>query len=287
MPVCITCIAALGLFPAVVQAENPSVVTLLPPSEVDELAYQVGREQGAGIESIEVVSTTLGAATTAISPSVILPGAPTTEPVVLIVMHGYFILGDASVPPCASAPTGKVLGLVAKQGSGFVTETSLNDGSPDLEALGSVEAVPVPEGIPRQGVPRQEEQPASCTDRLSLEPTGTGGPVVQSHSSSEIPTSGPASAGSVLDVTVAGGKGGRGRLRRAQATVVVRNGTTTASYKGSRLSLHLVPARYQLSAELRFSVKGQRMHCPRRSVVLRPATVMSVTLHCPVGRSED
>jgi hypothetical protein len=273
-PVCIVCISALGLFPTAGRAEGSSVVSLLPPGEVAELARSHA-QGGSGIESIEAVSTTLGAATQASEPSA-TPGAgfPATEPVVLIVMHGYFILGDVSVPPCAPTPTGTVLGLVAEQGSGVVTETSLTDGSPDLETLGTVEIIPVPEGIPHQVTP-VTEQP-TCTVQRHIEPVGPSGPVnppPSSNGKQEAPNS-------TLDITVASGKGRHSRLRRVRVTVSVRDGATTASYSGRKLSLHLAPARYQLWAEVRSQSNGQKLQCPRRSVALTSATVTHITLHC-------
>jgi hypothetical protein len=290
----------ISLFPTAVQAENPSVVSLLSHEneghkvsgleEVDELASRNTREEGSSIESIEAVGTTLGAAATALDPSTILgPSIPTAEPVVLIVMHGYFILGDVPTPPCAPAPKGKVLGLVAKQGTGFVTETSLSDRSPDLEVLGPVEVVPVPEGIPRESKPHMEETEAEAEQHYSRcigkRPVVSTNPLTaQPEPKQEAPPrSDSVTASSVLDVTVISGRAHESRLQRTRATILVRKGAKTAVYKGSRLSLHLAPARYQLWAELRPLSSGHNTRCPKRSITLMPAAVMHVTLYCPIG----
>lgn len=238
------CISALGLSPVAARAEAPAVVSLLPPGEVTDLAHRATMEKGTAISSIEAVSTTSGAANSALNPhTVSSPATSAATPVVLMVMHGYFIDGLASVPPGASAPRGEVMAFVADDDSGAVAEIYVGNTSPDLQALGPVEMVPVPEGIPR------EADPQAAT-------TGDG----------------------LLHVMVAG-DGGRRIRRRARITVVVRRGPRLV-YRGQLTNLRLAPARYQLSAEVRFSPDGRTVRCRKHSVTVRPGASTSVTLRC-------
>jgi hypothetical protein len=70
------------------------------------------------------------------------PLAPDT-PAYFVVAHGHFTAADVPIPPGAKAPTGTVLTLTVDPQTNESTDDGLEDRTPDLDAIGKPEPLPL------------------------------------------------------------------------------------------------------------------------------------------------
>jgi len=61
---------------------------------------------------------------------------------ILVVAHGNFTATDAAIPNGAPVPTGTVMMLVVDATTGQVTDSGIENTTPDLSTLGPVTSIP-------------------------------------------------------------------------------------------------------------------------------------------------
>jgi hypothetical protein len=120
----------LGLIPNIAHAEEPSASLaqrMLPR------AQQVG-----SVESVEVISSSLGNAQVALDPLYVPYSSDdeqATIPVDIVVMHGQFSDTLAKVPRDAPPPKGATMAFTVNSGTGEVTEVYVGNLSPQIGAV--------------------------------------------------------------------------------------------------------------------------------------------------------
>jgi hypothetical protein len=119
-------------------------ITAAVAGELDAVARQTATASGdAKPTSMQAVATSESVAVTVATPGDSVPGGA-GETVYLVVMKGDFTLGDAPVPPGASAPTGHYLTFTVATGSLRILDLGLSNSAPSaaFQSIGAVTTLP-------------------------------------------------------------------------------------------------------------------------------------------------